>query len=211
MCSCCDRARKGKAAETLGHRNNAQTPLVRLRHPVLRMRTPPAMRVSILLAFCWLIANVPTVMAQRRRCRRWATIAPRLRPHLPASMRRRRQCPGLVSQILRSIPDATTWMPIHRDPPPAGARFRDGLSLAFATGSFGLESWSEVPRKPAMPSVRRANGARDPTSTGGGNRQMLSDPHVPEHRGHELDDVSDRLPESRRVIPFSPRHVCHFI
>lgn len=37
---------------------------VRLRHLVLTIRTPPAMRILTLLAFSWLIANVPTVMAQ---------------------------------------------------------------------------------------------------------------------------------------------------
>src|SRR5689334_4590318 len=40
---------------------------------------------------------------------------------------------------------------------------------------------------------------------------MLCDPHVPEDRGHKLDDVFDRLPENGRVIPLTPRHVCDFV
>ena len=38
----------------------------------------------------------------------------------------------------------------------------------------------------------------------------LRDLHVPENRRSELENVPDVLPESRRLEPFSPWHVCHF-
>jgi hypothetical protein len=38
--------------------------LVGLKHPALTIRRAPAMRLLTLIAFGWLIANVPTVMAQ---------------------------------------------------------------------------------------------------------------------------------------------------
>src|SRR6266478_3292291 len=41
-------------------------------------------------------------------------------------------------------------------------------------------------------------------------RLALRDPHVPENRRSELEDVPDVLSEGRRLDPFSPRHVRHF-
>src|SRR6266478_8193336 len=41
-------------------------------------------------------------------------------------------------------------------------------------------------------------------------RLALGDPHVPENRRSELEDVPDVLSEGRRLEPFSPRHVRHF-
>jgi len=42
--------------------------------------------------------------------------------------------------------------------------------------------------------------------------RLLEGVGLGERPGHvKLDDVPDRLPENGRVIPFAPRHVCHFV
>ena len=89
--------------------------------------------------------------------------------------------------------------------------YREGIA-PFFDNIDPEETWAGAPRRASAPAsiASRCRLRSSAPKAAIGCWIGLRDPHIPENRCSELEDVPDVLSEGRRLDPFSPRHVGHF-